>query len=475
MDSFTLVIIGITSNLAQIKLIPTLYDLIAGHNLPPKTTILGIGRTPLDQTAFATYIDQVLHAPNRHHTHPIDPQIQAQLISHFRYLPLDLTNSRSYQTLKQEITDKPGNLLYYLATFPSLYASIFASLKNHALLTESPNHWVRLLIEKPIGTDQSSARELNNLLTSHFREDQIFRLDHYLGKETLQNILTFRFGNCLLEPLMNSQYVDHIQVTASEDFGIGGRGNYYDQNGALRDVGQNHLLQMIALATMDAPDSYSTKDIMDKRIEAISALTPLPRSLVVGQYESYLKEKDISSLSLRETFFAYKTELTQTNFAHVPIYVRGGKKLKKTATEISLVFKKSQNRKLSHLEGGDLPNILTYRIQPNEGIVLKIMTKALGHTFKLQESYLQYCYPHNQDLPDAYERLIVDAIKGDQTFFNDAAEVDAQWAFTDQLLLDLNTPPLIYPDGSWGPIEADAMIAQDGRSWLIPSDTFCQI
>ena len=473
MESFSLVIVGITSNLSQIKLIPTLYDLVASGLLPKDYRIVGIGRTPMDDTAFTAFVDQTLHTPNRHHTHDIDSKIQAELMSHLTYLPADLTDQSSYSKLNEILNQSPKNRLFYLATFPSLYESIFNNLKSAGLINESSQSWVRLMIEKPIGHDEDSARELNSLLTSHFREDQLFRLDHYLGKETLQNILTFRFGNGLLEPIMNSNYIDHIQVTAAEDFGIGSRGSYYDQNGALKDVGQNHLLQMIALATMDAPASYSTQDIMTKRVEAIESLIPIPGSLVLGQYIGYIKEKDVSPLSVKDTYFAFKTHLTRTRFANIPIYVRGGKRLARTATEISIVFKNSAERVLSHLPGGANPNVLIYRLQPNEGIVLRMLTKVPGHEMKVEESYMQYCYPKNKDLPDAYERLIIDAIHGDQTFFNDSREVEAQWRFTDALYTAVTGTPELYEKGSWGPKQSDAMIQKDGRSWLEPSIAIC--
>src|SRR3989339_1115453 len=253
MDSFSLVIFGITSNLAQIKLIPTLYDLVAGHHLGDKFKVVGIGRKDMDKGQFAKYIGDTLRTPNRHHTHPIDPKIEQMLLTHLSYLQADLTSPESFEELKSSLV-KHGhaNHMFYLATFPSLYESIFHNLKNTGL-TDQKDGWKRILIEKPIGTDRDSASDLNSLMTKYFSEDQIFRLDHYLGKETLQNILTFRFGNGILEPLMDAAHIAQIQVTASEDFGIGNRGNYYDQNGAIKDVGQNHLLQMIALTTMDAP------------------------------------------------------------------------------------------------------------------------------------------------------------------------------------------------------------------------------
>jgi glucose-6-phosphate 1-dehydrogenase len=473
MNSFTLVIFGFTSNLAQIKLIPTLYDLVAGTTLKNTSfQIVGVGRTPMDTTELDAYVDRVLHTPNRHHTHAIDPLVQRDLMSHLHYLTADLTHAESYRELETYLANLPGNRMYYLATFPSLYEQIFTELNKHQLLKEDRG-WVRLMIEKPIGTDQSSAQALNTLLTTYLREDQIFRLDHYLGKETLQNILTFRFGNGIFEPLMNPEYIDHLQVTATEDFGIGARGSYYDQNGALKDVGQNHLLQMIALATMDTPDAYTTQAIMTKRIEAIQGLVPDGNTLVTGQYDGYVREKDVSPTSTRETYFAFRTSLTRTQFAGIPIYVRGGKMLQQTATEIAIIFKDSQARRLSEFPGGKTPNILIYRIQPSEGIVLKLITKVPGHEFELKESYMQYCYPHTANLPDAYERLIIDALRGEQMFFNDASEVDAQWAFTDALIPHMKTP-IVYPAGTWGPAEADAMIARDGRAWLEPSTAFCQ-
>lgn len=476
MDSFTLVIFGITSNLAQIKLIPTLYDLVKGEYLDCDFKIIGVGRKNYSPAEFKQYISATLRAPNRHHTHPIEAAVEAKLLNHLTYLPADLTDPKSYQKLSQMIDQKSAchNRMFYLATFPSLFESIFTHLKS-AGLTNQNNGWARLLIEKPIGTDRDSASALNSLLTKYFTEDQIFRLDHYLGKETLQNILTFRFSNGILEPLMNAEHIDHIQVTASEDFGIGLRGSYYDQNGAIKDVGQNHLLQMIALSTMDAPAAFTDESVTGERVKLLQNLVPEPDTLVLGQYEGYHGEKDVAKGSDTETYFAFRTHIQNERFKNIPIYVRAGKYLARTATEVAIVFKNSPERIFSHLKSGLDPNILIYRIQPSEGIVLKIMTKQPGHQLALEESYMQFCYPH-KDLPDAYERLIVDALRGDQTFFNDAAEVDAQWAFTDPLIAAKHgVTPLIYPRGSWGPKAADELMEKDGHCWYEPSTAFCQI
>lgn len=456
MDSFTLVIFGITSNLAQIKLIPTLYDLVAGDNINTNFSVIGVGRTPMGKSAFDAFISKTLHTPNRHHTHDIDPIIEKKLQNILHYIPGDLTNEATYITLKNTIASLGHkNLMIYLATFPSLYSTIFDNLHLAGLTQSRDDAWTRVMIEKPIGHDRDSAREVNSLITKYFKENQIFRLDHYLGKETLQNILTFRFGNGILEPLMTSEHIDHIEVTAAEDFGIGSRGSYYDQNGAIKDVGQNHLLQMIALATMDMPTEMTNDAITKERVKVLQNLICDPESLVTGQYDGYLAEKDVAPNSTIETYFSFKTSLNSARFRGVPIYVRGGKYLARTATEVAIIFK-------------DSPNVLIYRIQPNEGIVLKIMTKKPGHTLELEESYMQFCYPHDIDLPDAYEKLIIDALRGDQTYFNDANEIDAQWAFTDILITAKHAiTPTIYAKGSWGP--------KDDIEWLEPSTAFCAI
>ena len=477
MDNFTLVIVGITGNLAQIKLIPTLYDLVAGGHLSCSFSIVGVGRRKMDGKQFEHFISETLRKPNRHHQHEIDPLVEKKLLSHLSYHSLDFAEETSYKALQNTLDKFPEkNRMYYLATYPSLYPTIFRHLATHGL-TKTKNGWVRLLIEKPIGGDASSAHEVNALLTEYFTEDQIFRLDHYLGKETLQNILTFRFANGVMEPLMDAEHIDHIQVTASEDFGIGARGQYYDANGALKDVGQNHILQMIALSTMSSPDKFENEPVTKRRVEVLEHLTPDPDRLVFGQYNGYLNEPSVDPHSKTDTFFAFRTHITDGRFKDIPIYVRAGKYLTRTATEVAIVFKNPVHRLFANLESGLDPNILVYRLQPNEGIVLKILTKVPGHELKLQESFMQFCYRDVAgELPDAYERLLVDALKGDQTFFNDAPEVEAQWRFIDPLVNAKKSMPVYpYARGTWGPHEADELIARDHRSWYEPSTVFCAI
>lgn len=474
MESFALTIFGITSNLAQIKLIPALYDMEEKGVLPESMAIIGIARKEMSDEEFKNYIHSVLHLENVHHQHEVKEEVFQKLYQRFKYLSGQIQDQSLYEKLAKLLNHK--NRIFYLATYPELYAQVFENLQKNKLNIQNSG-WVRLMIEKPIGHDLKSAQELNKLLLEYFTEDQIYRLDHYLGKETLQNILTFRFANDIFEPLINKDYIDHIQILASEDFGIGKRGGYYDQVGALKDVGQNHQLQMLAFATMDAPSEFSSEAVTRERIQILKNLVPLPDKVVYGQYEGYHNEASVTPDSKTDTFYALKTFINNERFKDVPIYIRAGKKLEKTVTEIAIIFKNPTHRLLKDLNSGDEPNVLIYRIQPNEGIVLKILTKVPGLEAKLQPEYMQYCYridPRNHYIPDPYERLLVDTMKGDQTFFNDAEEVEAQWAFIDALT-GAKKNPTPYKPGTWGPEEADKLIEEDGRKWLEPSMDFCRI
>ncbi len=431
----------------------------------------------MPQKKFHKYINQVLNLDNPHHRHPIDQLIYQHLCQKCHYLNGNLTDPDLYHhltnLLKKLHPRGNHNRIFYLATYPQLYQTIFEHLRN-SHLTQEQRGWSRVIVEKPIGIDLPSAHSLNKTLLKYFQENQIFRLDHYLGKETLQNVLTFRFGNDIFEPTINHKYVDHIQVTATEDFGIGQRGGYYDSVGALKDVGQNHLLQMLALATMNPPQSFDTAAITTQRVKLLKSLSPVPASLVLGQYSGYKKEPHVAKNSHTDTYFAFKTFINNRRFKGVPIYIRGGKKLTRTATEISIVFKYPPTRIFREIDCGQEPNVLIYRLQPNEGIVVKILTKTPGYEKKIEPAYMQFCYKSlNVNLPDPYQRLIYDVMNGDQTFFNDAPEVETQWRFIDKLL---KQKPKVspYQPGSWGPKAADQMIAQDGRAWLEPSAAFCQ-
>jgi glucose-6-phosphate 1-dehydrogenase len=481
MDSVALIIFGITSNLAQIKLIPALYDMAEKDLLPEKLSIIGIARSKMTKNEFEHYFHATLNLKNIHHNHPIKDEIFKKLCRKLHYLNGSLDDPDFFRTIKIYLNKLSANRrIFYLATYPDLYGHIFKNLKKHNLnIQKNPKAggWVRLMIEKPIGNDLESARALNNLLLKYFSEDQIFRLDHYLGKETLQNILTFRFTNDIFEPIINKDFIDHIQITASEEIGIGARGGYYDSVGALKDVGQNHQLQMLAFATIEAPSEFSKEAITSQRMKILKSLVPIPNKVVFGQYEDYKSEKDINPESITDTFYALKTFIDNERFKDVPIYIRAGKKLAKTVTEISIVFKNKPNRLFKGYTMGDQPNVLIYRIAPNEGIVLKILTKKPGYAIELESEYMQFCYrlnPHGHYLPDPYERLISDTMRGDQTFFNSAEEVETQWAFIDPLI-KVRKKPYIYKSGTWGPEQAYKLIEEDGRQWLEPSMDFCRI
>src|SRR3989338_4974326 len=483
-ESFSLIIFGITSNLAQKYIIQALYDMEEKNVLPEKMTVLGNARSPMTKEEFDIYLrDTLVNKKSRHHQHEIKHEVMEKLLKRMHYIDGHLDNPEFYIRLKDFLnkiansTKGKDDRIYYLATYPDLYQDIFENLKKNGL-TEEEEGFVRLMIEKPIGNDFKSAKEINDLLAKYFKQTQIYRMDHYLGKETLQNILTFRFGNGLFEPLINKEHVDHIQISATEDFGIGARGGFYDIVGALKDVGQNHQLQMLALATMDAPVEFSNEAITREKIKIIKSLKPDPKEVVFGQYKGYTNEKNVAPDSSTDTFYAYKAEIANERLKGVPIYVRAGKNLAQTVTEISIVFKTPHNRLYKDLKKGMEPNVLIYRIQPNEGIVVRFLTKKPG-VMELEENFLQYCYraqdplnPHA--LPDPYERLILDAIRGDQTFFADAQEVEASWKFVDTLI-EARKKPIIYQPGSWGPKEAKELIEKDGRQWLEPSNAFCNI
>lgn len=482
MDSFALIIFGITGNLAQTKLIPALYDMAEKDLLPKNMSIVGIARKVMNHQDFIEYFSSALYTQNIHHRHKIKKEVVSQLAKRLHYIDGHLDNPEFYLRLNNFLNTltKKGkscdNRIYYLATYPQLYHHVFENLQKLGM-NKQDNGWVRLMIEKPIGNDLKSAQTLNKLLLQYFCEDQIYRLDHYLGKETIQNVLTFRFSNDIFEPLINKDYIDHIQITATEDFGIGNRGGYYDLVGALKDVGQNHQLQMLAFATMDVPEQFTQQSVTKQRFKILKQLKPLPDKVVFGQYEGYTREKNVNPKSQTDTFYALKTFIDNDRFKNVPIYIRAGKRLNQTVTEISIIFKNPAKRLFKNIQGGDEPNILIYRIAPNEGIVLKIVTKVPGHQTKLESEYMQFCYrvdPHKHLIPDPYERLIIDTIRGDQTFFNSAEEVEAQWSFIDPLTQN-HRKTHIYKVGSWGPKEADELIESDGRSWLEPSMEFCRI
>ena len=425
---FTLVIFGVTSNLAQKYLLPALYDLEDKGLLPDGSHIIGIARSPQKEGWIQEHLHQILHKENLHHKHEIKDQIKELLFTRLHYLDGHLDNPDFYQKLKIKLDGlNSQNIIFYLATYPDLYQPIFENLKLSGL-SNLADGFVRLMIEKPFGSNLKTAKQLNKTLHQYFKEEQIYRLDHYLGKEALRDILSFRFGSSSVESIINKDHIDHIQVSATENFGVGERGAFYDKVGALKDVGQNHLLQMLTAATMEKPITFTNEEVTKERVKILKKLLPQKENIIFGQYEDYTAEKNISPDSLTETFFALKTFINNDRYQNVPIYLRAGKKLAQTLTEVMIVFKDKKNQPLRY------------------------------HVHSQRDNFL---------VQDPYEALILDAIRGDQTYFNDVQEVEAQWAFTDPLSAESEKGiPVIYQPGSWGPQEADELIEQDGRHWI---------
>lgn len=456
MNKLGIVIFGITSNLAQLKLIPALFELWKENRIDQNLTILALSfrerSTEEMKKMFKDSLDnkKIIY----------DTKTFESFWKNFVFLSGDLGQEKIYEEIGKELfVRKINNVIFYLAVHPNLYSGIFENLKTKGM-NRSAQGTVKVMIEKPMGSDYKSAKELNILIEKYFLEEQIFRIDHYLAKETIQNILAFRFENEVFKPVWNNKMIDHIQITAAEDFGVEMRNAYYDSVGALRDVGQNHILQMIALILMKEPKIMNNKEVTAERMAVFDNLIPYQKSLVLGQYKNYSREN-----LLTNTFFAFKTELNSEDFKGVPIYVRAGKKLKKTVTEISIIFKNKD---------GNNPNVLIFRIQPNEGIVLEMAVKKPGLEMKCEKGRMQFCYHQLGKLSEAYEKLLMDAINGEQMFFNDAVEVESQWKFIDALEAD-KTKLYIYDHGEWGPKEADDLIKNDGREWLESSDGLCQI
>lgn len=477
---FTFIIFGGSGDNSYQKIYPALYDIAEKGLLPEDFAIVATGRK-YTQEEFYEFFQHSVTSDNRHHKHSIDNDFFKFLEKHIYFFPGDNSSLSFYKDLDtylNELMEKGlpcGNRLFYLGLPQTIYPTVFKNLKKSGLY-RSPCGWTRILVEKPIGDDFTSARAYNKIFRSVFAEDQIFRLDHYLGKETLENVLSFRFENEIVKDLLNKNTLDHIQITAAENFGIAKRGKFYDVTGALKDVGQNHILQMVALATMEKPKDWSDEEMVKSRLQVVKKLRARPEDVVYGQYgegkvqgkeaKAYADEDFVAENSQTETFFAMKTFIDNKMFQDVPIYIRAGKQMETWVTEISYVFK-SKNI-------GE--NVLTIRVQPNEGIAMKILTKKPGYTKQLEPTYMQFCYKHHfpGQTFDAYEKLIQDSFVGKLTSFNTTEEVEAEWKFIDPLVAH-KTPTRIYPAGSWGPKEADELIEKDGRHWIPPYAALCQM
>jgi glucose-6-phosphate 1-dehydrogenase len=490
-DPATIVIFGGAGDLAHRKLLPALYNLHLDGLLPGRFAVVGVGRKPLSDDAYRAFArDGVEHFSRR----SPDPAHWQTFADALYFVGVDLEEPPALATLGARLDTiehergLPGNRVYYLAVPPSMIVPTVNRLADARFVppVDAPQY-ARLIVEKPIGRDLSSARTINDAIARVFDERQIFRIDHYLGKETVQNILVLRFANSFFEPLFNQKYIDHVQITVAEEEGVGTRAGYYEQAGALRDIVQNHMLQLLALVAMEPPRALDADVVRDEKLEVVQSLRPLEgdgvdRDVVRAQYAAglaaggpvpgYLGEPGVDPSSRTETFVALQVFVDNWRWASVPFFLRTGKRLAKRASEISIqlkpvppiLFNKDPTRPLD-------PNQLVIRIQPDEGFALGIMSKIPGPHVRIAPVNMDFRYSSRfgASSPEAYERLLLDVLTGDATLFMRRDSVEASWRWVSPILerwSERTTDPIpTYPAGGWGPVEADRLIEATGRRW----------
>jgi glucose-6-phosphate 1-dehydrogenase len=487
-----LVLFGATGDLAHRKLVPALYQLARGGNLPSGCAIVGFGRRDWNDADLRANYEKSLVKGGDSDFRRIWPQFASRIV----FASGTFDDSSSYARLKQRLEELDrthgtrGNRVYYLAVSPEFFGTIIAHLGEAGLIypwqQETP--WSRVVIEKPFGQDLASARSLSRELSRVLEERQIYRIDHYLGKETVQNILAFRFGNSIFEPIWNRRHVGSVQITVAEEVGMaGGRGEYYDTAGALRDMVQNHMMQLLSLVAMEPPVDLSADGVRNEKVKVLQALphwTPqdVYRNVVRAQYTTgsiqgvevpgYLQEEGVAPNSLTESYVAIRLELNTWRWAGVPFFLRTGKRLPKRATEIAIQFRRPPTELFEpEVDGHSGANQLVLRIQPNEGASLTFEAKIPGSRRRLQEVRMDFRYGTAFAVPppEAYERLLLDVMLGDPTLFTRTDEVENAWRFITSILDAWQQPgaprPATYLAGSWGPEAADALISADGDRW----------
>jgi len=484
-----LVIFGVTGDLARKKLMPAVYDLTNRGLLPPGFALTGFARRDWETQDFA----QIVHDSVKEHARtPFREATWRQLAEGIRFVQGSFDDPEAFERLSStvhELDEKRGtggNHAFYLSVPPSAFPLVCRQLASSGLSQPQDNTWRRVVIEKPFGHDLHSAEELNDVVSEVFPPDSVFRIDHYLGKETVQNLLALRFANQMFEPIWNSNYVDHVQITMAEDIGIGGRAGYYDGIGAARDVIQNHLLQLLALTAMEEPVSFDPRDLRAEKIKVLSAVRvpkDLARHTSRGQYVAgwqggeevcgYLDEDGIPDSSTTETFAAIRVDVDTRRWAGVPFYLRTGKRLGRRVTEIAVVFKRAPHLPFESTATEELgKNALVIRVQPDEGVTLRFGAKVPGTAMEVRDVTMDFGYGHafTESSPEAYERLILDVLLGDPPLFPRHEEVQLSWKILDPItqFWASKGKPDPYRSGTWGPESADAMLTRDGRTWRLP-------
>jgi glucose-6-phosphate 1-dehydrogenase len=477
-----LVIFGASGDLTKKKLFPALYSLAYRQLLPEQFGIVGVSRTEETDEGFR---DSMKEAVQQNGRDEFREEIWESLTDGMAYVPLAAENvEEGFDHLAKTLTEldrdrgTAQNRVYYLAVPPSAFETIVEGVGKR----RSTDGWTRLIVEKPFGHDLDSALELNDALHRYFEESEIYRIDHYLGKETVQNMLALRFANGIFEPVWNRQFIDHIEITVAESIGIEGRADYYEHAGAIRDIFQNHLLQLVALTAMEPPIDFTSDSVRNEKVKVFKSMhTPGPKSVVRGQYgrgyvdgeevPGYREEEGVDPNSMTETFVAAKLYIDNWRWADTPIYVRAGKRLARRETTIAIQFKRAPHPPFEELAAEGLrPNVLLIHIQPDEGVSLLIGAKVPGQGLQIRTVHMDFLYggAFRMDMPEVYERLITDCMRGDSTLFTRSDEVTEQWQLVDAIVAawrrDRPSFPN-YPAGTWGAPSSDELMARDGRSW----------
>jgi glucose-6-phosphate 1-dehydrogenase len=480
-DPCILVIFGASGDLTSKKLLPALYALAVRDLLPEKFGVVGAARTTETHDEFR---ERMKNAVKEHARDPFVEETWSKLADGMRYVTLDFADDKGEDELRDVLTaldeerGTGGNRVYYFAVPPSAISTLVDEIAER----RNAEGWIRLVIEKPFGHDLESAKALTGEIKQHFAEDEVFRIDHYLGKETVQNMLALRFANGIFEPIWNRQFIDHVQITVAESIGIESRAGYYEQAGAIRDIFQNHLLQLVAITAMEPPIDFSADSVRNEKVKVLKAIhTPGPKHLVRGQYgpgfvegaqvRGYREEEGVAPGSMTETFVAAKLYVDNWRWADTPFYVRMGKRLARRETTIAIQFKRAPHPPFEDGAAEGLrPNVLLIHVQPNEGVSLAIGAKVPGQGMTIRTVHMDFLYggTFREGLPDAYERLILDAMLGDQTLFTRSDEIEEQWALVDAIIglwqRDRQSFPN-YAAGTWGPAGSDELVHRDGRSW----------
>ena len=489
-DPHVTVLFGATGDLSHRKVFPALAQLWRTNLLPADWALVAIGRRPYDDETFRSEIAESLE---KHSRVKLEPDVLAQFLERIVYHRGDFGDPATYDTLNKRVEElhleqgTASNLLFYLATQPSAFSQIVAEIGRCGMDHEvSGGGWRRIVVEKPFGRDLDSAHKLNRDLLRVFRESQVYRIDHYLGKETVRNLLVFRFGNGIFEPLWNRRYVDHVQITVAESLGVEDRGAFYEETGAVRDVLQKHLLQLLSLVAMEPPATFAADALRDEKLKVLRAVSPVTRAevhreIVRGQYEAgwvagqavpgYREGEEVDPESETETYVAGRFEVDNWRWSGVPFYLRTGKRMAKRATEIAIQFRDVPHRLFEASSSDPQPNLLAIRVQPDEGILLRFGSKVPGLGLEIRPVTMDFTYgtAFAVDAPDAYETLLLDAMLGDQSLFTRADEVEAAWAIVSPILdvwRDMPQPEFPnYEAGTWGPKAGDELLERDGRRW----------